>query len=408
MATKKVPYSRGHYWLDFDKGRDGSPRSPNYYIFRYDPARGRNVGTSTRTGDLQTASKALDSYYLSATGGPAICPACGNNIDVSQTTLVADAIADYMITAGDHRSSVQAIKARLAHVLDYLRSLPNSAVVCADVDEQWIEAMRRWLADKPIVAYLKNGLTGKTRKRSASTIENSVLQLAAAIRLATKQAPKFRARQPQNVNESPRYRATVNDLAKMLSWTMEPRNRGEALRRFIVFSVCTAARPDAAMSFSTSPDTMQWDSKFSLIYLRPQGRMQTDKKRPIVRCPQRLKPWLDNEIGQFVRNRRGPVADVSAAWDSMRRDLGLPTSGTKDIRRSMAVLIRGMASADDVELQMGHKVLSPSTSVYAPFAPDYLDTALAAIEHVIAEVEKTVPMAFHRDLTGMGDPDGEV
>ena len=55
-----------------------------------------------------------------------------------------------------------------------------------------------------------------------------------------------------------------------------------SLRRFLMISVATWARPDAAHDFSTDPKRRQWNSKARILSLNPRGRRQTKKYRATV------------------------------------------------------------------------------------------------------------------------------
>lgn len=391
-------YQRGGLWLDFDHGKDGRPRSPNYHVFRYDPGKGRVVSTSTRTGDIGEAKRALDIIYLRESRGAAVCNACGQILPEAQGFLLVDAITNYQIEIGDNRTSCEAIAARLMHVLDYVETLPRPAVACDEIDERWVQRFREWMAAKPIVSK-----TGKSRARSLGTVENSVIQLAAVINHAhqrkdTLRGAGFQPKPLAQVNQSPRWRATVEQIAAMFQWAVTQGKRGEALHRFLAISVATLARPDAALDFSTANHREQWNAANGVINLNPQGRLQTKKHRAIVRCPARLRPWIEATDGQFVRNNREPVSSIRSAWDSMREDIGLPSGaagGSKSVRRSMASILRSRrCPVDQLEMQLGHRVLRSVTETYAPYDPDYLSDVLGMIDTIMGEIEKVVPTAF--------------
>ncbi len=391
-------YQRGGLWLGFDCGRDGKPRSPNYHIFRYSPEKGRIVSTSTRTGDAESAKRALDRIYLQESRGAAVCQACGQMLPEAHGFLLADAIANYQVEVGDNRTSSEAIAARLAHVLDYIETLPRQDVACDDVDELWIGRFRQWMAAKPIVSKY-----GKSKSRTPATVENSVIQLAAAINHArarkdTLHGAGFQPRPVTSVNQTPRWRASVRQIADMFQWAIDQGKRGEALHRFLAFSVSTLARPDAALDFSTAPAREQWNASAGIIDLNPRGRPQTKKHRATVRCPDKLTAWIDATPGQFVRNQREAVSSIRSAWDSMRADLNMPSGaagGSKCIRRSMATLLRARkCPIDQLEMQLGHRVLRSVTETYAPYSPDYLADVLAMIGAIMSEIETLVPQAF--------------
>ncbi len=122
MPGRTAPlYRRGKYWLDWDRRADGALRSPNLYIWWYDPAARRERSVSTGTRDEGEAILALDRRYLAdADEAPAFCHACGQPLARAEAYLLTDAIADYKLEWGDQQSSASSIKARLDHVLDFL------------------------------------------------------------------------------------------------------------------------------------------------------------------------------------------------------------------------------------------------------------------------------------------------
>jgi hypothetical protein len=385
-------YRRGPYWLDLDRRRDGSPRSPNYYIFWYDPERGRTVSTSTGTATLEAAQLALDVHFLKETGGRPICKACGQTLPDGHGMLVLDAIADYLVAVATKRASEEAIRARLAHVVNYIANLPDPAVPCSAVNEQWIAEFRLAAVAVPIANRRKDGTLGAARQRSPSTIENSVIQLAAAIKHTTGKPPGFKPIQTTKLNRSPTYRASLEDLGAMLRWCMDGGDQYDPLRRFIIFSIATSARPDAVHDFSTQPQRQQWLASHQLINLNPKGRSQTTKHRPMVKCPRQLVALLNAEQCHFVRSKAGAVASVKTAWRSMTEALQLPCHGTKDIRRSMAVLMRQRGvPTDEIEMQLGHRTMDPTTLIYAPYDPAYLLNATKSVEGILDELLTVAP-----------------
>jgi len=403
-AKAKGLYQRGPYWLDWDRRRDGSLRSPNLAIFHYDPGAGRIRSVSAGTADVDGGKLALDRLYLQNTHGDAICPTCGQRRVGGAGYLVTAAIADYHAGIGSERESAKAIAARLNHVVNYIASLPSAVITCEQIDGPWIERFRAWAAKQPIVSP-----SGKKRTRSLGTIENSVLQLAAAINAAHRRGDasrpaQFRAIPVKSLANTPHRRLTIEQLAAAFRYASDPaypiKRRG--LLRFLQISVATAARPDAAHDVSTDPKRGQWNSDARVLALNPKGRRQTKKYRATVIVPWQVARLLDQATpGFFV-----PAKSVRSAWDSMCDDLDWPKdgeNGTKLIRRSIAQLLRDPARAvptEQLELQLGHRRLDSVTDLYAAFDPAYLRAATAALEAIIDEIEALVPGAFHRNDTG--------
>jgi hypothetical protein len=400
-------YARGKYRLAYDRKRDGSLRSPFLQIVWYDAATRRNRSRSTGTEDVEQAETELDAFYLKRERGQAVCAACGQTLRAGARHLVADAVTDYLV-ARDGRSSIEAIRARLAHVSAYLIDTDRSSVACEDVDEDWVDAFRSWLAEQPIK---RNGVVVEGQ-RTPGTIEASVRQLAAAINLAhsrkdTLFPAAFTAKAPGEVSRTPAYRADVKTLAAMFRYCVDPEVRDkhntaarmrmdrEQLLRFLRISVATWARPDAAHDVSTDRKRDQWQSNARSLNLNPKGRPQTTKHRPIVPIGSRMAALLDaNGQGFYVS-----VGSVSKAFQQMQRALALPAdgeSGMKLIRRSMAHIGRQrLGERDWVEgqIMLGHRKLSTS-DIYAPFDTGYLARALEVTDTVIEEIEKLCPGAF--------------
>lgn len=386
----KPLYQRGGFRLYPRPGR-------NHEIVWYDVAAGRERTASAGTTEIEDAKAALDARFLQVTRGIDFCPACLRPFTPAEGgRLVTEAIELYRQDVAG-RASETAINARLDHVVDYIAFLPSPAVTCAQVDEGWIGAFRKWAMARPVV-----GPNGKTRERSLSTVENSVLQLAAAIRAAGEK-PAFKPIPMREINYSPRYRADIPVLAKMLAYALEPKKKREHLLAFIRLSIVTLARPDAVMDISTDPKRGQWQSNAGILDLNPRGRRQTRKHRPVVPIARQAAWILDRARGFLI-----PVKSIKTAWNGMAADIGLPgegEAGTKLIRRSMAKLLRDRLPQDawqEVEMFLGHRRFEATSDIYAPFDPTYLSRAKSEIEAIIDELEARVPGAFYRADTANG------
>ncbi len=400
-------YARGKYKLAYDRKRDGSLRTPFLQIVWYDAAAGRNRSRSTGTEDIEQAENELDAIYLQRERGQAVCATCGQLLRSGARHLLTDTIADYLV-ARDGRSSIDAIRPRLAHVTNYLTQTDRLSTACEDVDEDWIDAFREWAIEIPIVSPL-----GKVRERAPGTVEASVRMLAAAINFAHNRKDTlfpagFAAKSPEEVSRTPIYRADISMLAKMFRYCVAPeRQPGETdrvftrrrreraqLHRFLQISVATWARPDAAHDVSTDRKRDQWHSNARALNLNPRGRAQTKKYRPIVPVARQLAPLLDAHTGFYVS-----VDSVKSAFEAMQPVVGLPgdgEGGLKLVRRSMAHLARQkLGERDWIEgqIMLGHKKVTTSDT-YAPFDTGYLGSALRVTEEIIEALEKIVPGAF--------------
>ncbi len=402
-AKAKGVYQRGAYWLDWDRKRDGALRSPNLAIFWYDPDAGRIRSLSTGTAIDAEAKRALDRHYLLHTEGAAICPTCGQRRNAEDGSyFVTNAITDYLAIKDD-----TILEARLAHVVDYIGTLPSPHIHCRQISESWAQAFRDWAAKQPVVF-----TSGRIRAepRAPSTIENSLIALAAAITAAHDRGDiakpvQFRPIQTRELNRTPRRRLTVKELARAFRYAIDPKFpvKRRALHQFLIASVATLARPDAVYDISTDPRRRQWDAASRVLHLNQAGRRQTKKYRATVIAPRQLALHLDGCDGLFVQS-----GSIRSAYDSMCEALGWPKdgeNGQKLIRRSVAQLLRDPARkvpTEQLELQMGHRRMDSVTDLYAAFDPAYLADCTRAIEGLIDEIETLAPGAFHRKDTGGG------
>lgn len=386
----KPLYSRGKYRLDRRKGRE------NLVITWYDVGTRRERGISAGSADVGEAKEALDRLYLETDRG--ICPACGKPRAAAESILVTTAIADYLVLA-QAKPSYDAIGARLSHIVGFIGASKTPTLRCVDIDEGWIARFRSWAIKQPIVSP-----TGKTRARSLSTVENSVIQLAAAI-AQTGQRPNFKPIQTKELNRSPQYRADIETLAAMFRYALEPDRQRDNLHAFLLISVATWARPDAAYDVSTLPERRQWFPEARTLALNPHGRRQTRKYRATVPVARQLIPHLEHCDGFFV-----PVQSIKSAWEKMASALDLPgngESGTKLIRRSVSHLARGRIGEEhwtQGRIMLGHHKASTS-DIYALPDPAHLGRALAATEAIIDEIEALAPGAVYRAVTAR---DGNV
>lgn len=408
---KRGLYQRGKYWLDWDKRTDGSLRSPYLTIFWFDEDRGRYRSSSARSNDVSTARAALDRLYLKETEGEDFCPTCGQRRNAGTDVLVLRAITDYL-TVNEERTSITAMRPRLNHVIRYIAHIGTPELRCGKVDEAWIERFRAWLLREPIIT---SSGAEREKPRSLSSIENSVIQLAAAINAAhargdIARTALFKPIPTKELNQTPEKRLSIQELAAAFSYATDPRypTKRLGLHRFLMLSVATAARPDAVHDFSTKSERRQWNSARRVIAMNPAGRRQTKKRRAIVVAPKQVAERIDEVDGFFV-----PFSSVKGAWETMVERLGWPKDGEgglKLIRRSVAQLLRDAGTprawspewcssgrkipSDQISVQLGHRVIDSVTDLYAAYDPDYQRETTEALEAIIDAITTLCPAAF--------------
>lgn len=421
MSAGKGVYQRGQFWLDVDRGAGGAAKGDRYYIHWYCPTAQRIRRKSTGERDVRLAMEALDRHYLSV-ARPAEY--------ASQVYTVFEAMVDYVLERGSKRVSADAIKARLKLMHRFIEHeaaagrLPEPFLP-EQVDDQFIEAFREWATEIPIISYKKvNGIWEESsrRARKVSTVEESVIQLKAALNFAkkrkrTKHVPDFEHKTRSQVTPVRNDRLSIGQIAAILNYTVDPGpwtgkygcpQRLMPLRRYVIAAVCTLGRPDAIFDMSVDPARGQWLKDVGLFDLNPAGRIQTKKYRAVVPVISLLADWLVQTDDKFVcglRNvgtKQNPlliqheVHAIKSAWNSARDTLQLPVGwGPKLLRHSMATILanRGVLS-DERKLIMGHEVLSGSQKAYVIFEPDYLWKARRELEKIIGELRVLCPEAL--------------
>lgn len=347
-----------------------------------------------------------------------------------------EALTDYWIEHGQHQASSDAIKARLAWITRFIDSEVSAGrladpVLPDHLDDRILQRFRAWGLAQPIVARRKNAdgdwVDGKSRGRAASTVEESIIQLKAALNHAFTSrrmlyVPPLRHKTRDQVTPQRTYRLSVDALGELLDYSMRGAGKYSAhaerllpLRRYMIAAICTLARPDAIFDMSVATHRGQWIREERLFALNPAARVQTKKVRPIVPAVDLLTSWLEVTDEWFVCGERTRfddarnqdvveqyrVAAIRSAWKGAREQLGIPEGwGPKLIRHSMATILANRR-VDLIELQMalGHRVLGKTSSRYAVFGPDYLGTVRGGIEDVVADLTRMTGPALHAKLT---------
>lgn len=420
-------YQRGPFWLDYVRGADGEPASTRFYIWWYDAVAGRLQRRSTRQSDVRLACDALDAHYL----------ATHRSTEAEQAAYgVADAMADYWIEHGQHLPSAAAIKSRFAQ-FNQFREMEQAAgrmpspLLPDHLDDRLLDRFRAWAITVPIVARKKddagNWIDGKSRPRAASTVEETVIQLKAALNFAfkarrTRYVPPLQHKTRAQVTSARTFRLSLETLGEMLDYTFRGAGNytGHAdrllpMRRYLIAGICTLARPDAIFDMSVKAEREQWMQNERRFALNPSGRIQTKKVRPIVPVVDVLHSWLSATDEWFVCKERKRfdekqqvdvieqigVGAVRSAWDGMREQFSIPEGfGPKLVRHSMStILANRKVDLVELEIAMGHRAIKKTTSHYVIFDPDYLSSIRDGIEDVVSDLTRMAGPALHAKLT---------
>lgn len=160
---------------------------------------------------------------------------------------------------------------------------------------------------------------------------------------------------------------------------------------YLMLAVGTLARPGAILELTRT----QYDAGHERISLNPPGRKQTKKYRPIIPAVPTIRPWLAtvgiDEEQHYVTYRGEPIASIYGIFRRLKADTKLKGAiNPYSIRHTMGRELRKRnVPTEQIALFLGHEDPddhSGTTTLYAPYEPQYLAAAVSAIEDVFREL----------------------
>ena len=170
--------------------------------------------------------------------------------------------------------------------------------------------------------------------------------------------------------------------------------------KFNMILACTMCRPGAALELGAR----QVDEAAGLVDLNPKGRKQTRKFRPVVPIARALRPFLKPEptapwparrkrppviTDRLVTYGGYPVTAIKTSWARLREAAELPEGITPySWRHTMGRVLRAArVPSEQIDIMLGH-IKAGTTTIYAPYDPDYCRDAVAAIDAWFDEIRK--------------------
>lgn len=290
---------------------------------------------------------------------------CQRQNQPSDNVTIASIFARYYHKHGQTLASAADVKNSLSYWLDFHGEATLSEA--GNISQQ--EAFRRWLVDEKTLSL--------SSVRKVTMIGKSAFNWAYK-RGEIQSVPYFELVKPPRPEPKGRH-LDVSEMALLLD-TVEH----EHLRMFLLLLIGTGARPAAILDLTFT----QIDFQQNLIDLNPKGRTQTQKKRPIVKLPLRLKPILlaakQKSQCPYVVNFNGqPVKDVKTSWRKLRDTARLDAQVLPySLRRTLAKWLRMKGvPAWEVAEQLGHSSTGYRiTELYTAHSPDYLERSVVAID----------------------------
>lgn len=353
--SQEERFKLGEFWLS----RRADRASDAWQITWYDKRRRQTRQRSTRTSDFELAQRRLAEHYI-AQGERRQEPAAA--------VLIEHVLMRYYET--------------------YAKKLPSehfAAYAVAHWKRFWKDSTIADMTDDRLDEFKADLVEGKSHAMKPATI-NRVLGVGrAAIERAIHR--KELASGPTitgvQIGRQRLYRATLADMAGLL-------NASESMpwvRRWIVGSIVTVARPEAVLELSRP----QLDFDLRRIDMNPPGRDQTAKERPIIPMTEAAFHWLSGDwTGLWITYRGKPLASIRMGFERARERAGLPSTITPyTIRRTLSTELRRRGvPAWEIAGFLGHTAPGFAiTEEYAMYSPDYLSHAARTLDAYCADLQ---------------------
>lgn len=341
----------GEYWLS--KTAKSQAWQRTHYCTKTRQTKRSSLGTA----DFDQAQIALTEWFIrNATGGKR----------PSDQVLLDEVLMAYY---DQHASKVRAasrIKYQLRHVQAFFAGMTVSAACKKQTMGLFTLKMREY------------GL-------KESYINNILSVIRAAV---------YRAHDNELLSDKPVIKAIKEALGEPKGRPLEVEEIQALLREakghvwlMMVLALGTGARPEALLELTWE----QIDLRAGVIKLNADGRVQTRKRRPVVRVPPTLAKVLKAEqrcSGNVILYRGHPYRRYHEAWKKAKLAAGLTGTVTPySMRHTVARWCRSEGvSGWEVAEQLGHSGGSrlSITERYTGHDPAYLNHACTAIEKLLA------------------------
>ncbi len=364
------PGQIGDYWLSKRLGRKGPEDA--WYRTWYDKRSRQTCRASLGTADFQEASIALASWVIENDR---------NSADTSRDkVLIQTVLLTYWFEHAQRLPSASTAWNGLAYWQEFWG--PKASV--ADVTPKEQRQFRNFLAKKGINIGGIDRILADGRAALNRAVKWQELVSSPHI-FSLQTIEEKRSRQPLGRPIVPEEIALLLDAAN-----------SRHMLAYLMIATNTLARPGAVMDLRGA----QYDEAHNRIDLNPPGRRQNKKHRPVLAVTPTLKPWLQiarEPTKRYVAYGGKPIKSITSAWSLLVTEAGLDERVTPySIRHGMAREMRKRkVPKEQISIFLGHlpKDSDATTSIYAPYDPEYCSEAVAAIEAVMKEVRKHLKRA---------------
>jgi|GEM_PF-480938 len=369
FSSPPKPGQIGSYWLSKKPGRDGTADA--WCRTWYDRRKRQTCRVSLGTTDFQAASLQLANWVVE------------NDKNGGETradkVLIERVLINYWVDHAQKLPSASTAWNGLAYWQEFWQGK-----TVAEITPHEQKQFRKWLAGKGI----DDGGVDRVLADGRAALNRAVKwqELAAAPHIfAVQTAQDRRAREPMGRPIVPQEMALLLDAAN-----------SRHMLSYLVIAMNTLARPGAILDLRAA----QFDETHNRIDLNPPGRKQNKKHRPVLAVSPTLKPWLQTVTDpsqRYVTYGRAAVKSIKTAWQLLVQEAGLDERVLPySIRHGMAREMRKRkVPGDQISIFLGHlpKNSDATTSIYAPYEPEYCSEAIAAIEDVMTEIRRHLKRA---------------
>ena len=364
-SRKPKPGQVGDYWLTKNPDRCG----PNDALCRtwYDRPSQQTRRASLGTADFHEASVLLANWVVE--NGK-------DNSDIRKDKVLIEAV---LINYWNQHAKDLPSASAAWNGLCYWNEFWIGKTV-ADITPHEQRRFRKWLATKPdmgeggIDRVLSDGRAALNRAVKWQELSDAPHIFG----LLT--AEEKRSREPMGRPIVPSEMARLLDAAK-----------SRHILVYLVIAMNTMARPAAVLDTRGA----QFDELHHRFDLNPPGRKQNKKYRPILAVTPTLLPWLKTVTEphhRYVTFAGQAIKSIKTVWETLRTDAELDDRVTPySIRHGMAREMRKRkVPKEQISIFLGHlpKDSDATTSIYAPYDPEYCSEAVAAIESVMTEIRR--------------------
>ena len=360
-SKQPKPGQIGNYWLSRKPGRDGA--NDAWCRTWYDERSRQTRRVSLGTADFQEASIALANWVVDNVRAKKSGPE-----NVLMEYILLTYWRDHAQNLSGHRTQWNG--------LAYWHEFWNGRTV-ADITPAEQRRFRRWLADKGAGPSGIDRILSVGRAALNRAVKWQELSEAPHI-FEIQTAADKRSREPMGRPITPVEISRLFDAAK-----------SRHMLTYLMIACNTLARPGAILDLRRS----QFDEAHLRLNLNPPGRKQNNKYRPVVLVTKSLLPWLQGDQepeARYVTYRGAPIACINHMWRLCCEEAGLDDGVTPySIRHGMSREMRKRhVPTEQIGLFLGRlpKGAEATTSIYAPYEPEYCAEASAAIDSVMAEV----------------------